>query len=197
MVSPTVRVEPSTPERWDDLVALFGTRGDPAHCWCQFFRRPGVQWDLGDVAGNRSALESEVSGGDRAPGVLAYAGDLPVGWVAVAPRTGYGRLMASRALAAVTGDDLDDERVWSLTCFVVRVGWRRRGVSAALLAGAVDFARAQGARVLEAQPVDVAARAARPSGAELYHGVASTFLRAGFTEVGRTAPSRPVLRYPL
>jgi GNAT superfamily N-acetyltransferase len=192
-----LRVEPATPQRWDDLAELFGTRGDPAHCWCQFFLRVGRDWDYTDTAGNRAALRGQVTGDARPPGLIAYADDRPVGWVALAPRPTYPRLVASRGLAAVAGTDLDDAGVWSVTCFVVRVGWRRRGVAAALLAGAVGFARGHGARILEAQPVDTAARTGTVSSAELYHGVASTFAAAGFTEVGRTAPTRPVLRLAL
>ena len=116
--------------------------------------------------------------------------------MAVAPRTAYPRMTGNAALAGLTGD-IDDDSVWAVSCFVVRVGHRRKGIGAALLAAAVDFARANGARVVEGHPVDVAARAGRTSGAELYHGAASSFARAGFAEIGRTAPARPVMRLPV
>ncbi len=188
---------PATPDRWNDVVDVFGTRGDPATCWCQFFRVTGSAWADADPRDLRGDLERQVREGPHPPGLLAYAGDAPVGWVALGPRPGYARLRASRGLRGVTGDDLEDEGVWSVTCFVVPVPWRRRGVSRALLDGAVTHARSAGARILEAQPVDVAARTGRVPGSELYHGAASTFLAAGFTEVGRTAPTRPVLRLAL
>ncbi len=193
-----LHVEPLTPQRWDDVVALFGTRGDPSWCWCQYFRVTGRMSTTTHLAqDNRAALHRQVLDGPRPPGLLAYAGAEPVGWVALGPRPAYPRLVASRALATVSGSDIDDEEVWSVTCFVVRVGRRREGVATALLAAAVEFARGQGVRVLEGQPVDVVARAGSVSGAELYHGVASTFTAAGFTEVGRTAPTRPVMRLRL
>jgi GNAT superfamily N-acetyltransferase len=192
-----LRTEPLTADRWQDVVALFGTRGDPSWCWCQYFTTTGKDYTA-DAAANRKDFESQVRTSDRAPGLLAYAGDVAVGWVQLGPRTAYPRLCESRALAAVTGEDLADDTVWSVTCFVVKVGQRRRGVGAALLEAAIAFARDQGARVLEGHPVDVAARASgKASGAELYHGVASTFARAGFTEVGRTGPTRPVMRIAL
>jgi GNAT superfamily N-acetyltransferase len=192
-----LRIEPLTPARWQDVVALFGTRGDPSWCWCQYFLTTGKDY-TSDAAGNRRDLEGQVRSGERPPGLLAYAGDVAVGWVQLGPRTAYPRLCASRSLAAVSGADLDDDTVWSVTCFVVKVGHRRKGVAAALLDAAVAFARDQGARALEGHPVDVSARAGgRAAGAELYHGIASTFVAAGFDELGRTGPTRPVMRLAL
>ena len=78
----------------------------------------------------------------------------------------------------------DAEGLWAVTCFVVRVGERRRGVAGPLLDGAVDLARRHGASVVEGYPVDPAARAG-VSSSELYHGPLQVFERAGFTEVTR------------
>ena len=191
-----LRIEPLTGGRWPDVVALFGTRGDPSWCWCQYFLTTGQSYTE-SAETNKRAFRAQVTSGDRPPGLLAYAGDEAVGWVQLGPRTAYPRLCQSRALAKVSGD-LADGSVWAVTCFVVKVGHRRRGVGRQLLAAAVDFARAGGARVLEGHPVDVTARASgKASGAELYHGVASTFASAGFEEVGRTGPTRAVMRIRL
>ena len=187
---------PLTERDWDDLVALFGTRGDPSWCWCQLFLTTGKDYTHSS-ADNKAALHSQVRDDPRPQGVLARVDGEPVGWVQLGPRTAYPRLCESRALRAVTGDDLDDPSVWAVTCFVVKVGRRRKGVGSALLGAAVDLARAEGARTLEGHPVDVAARSGKVAGAELYHGVLTTFERAGFTEVGRTAPTRPVVRLVL
>ena len=187
---------PLTARDWDDLVALFGTRGDPSWCWCQFFLTTGKDYTHSS-ADNKAALHSQVRDDPRPQGVLARVDDEPVGWVQLGPRTAYPRLCESRALRAVTGDDLDDPSVWAVTCFVVKVGRRRKGVATALLEAAVELARSQGARTLEGHPVDVAARAGKVAGAELYHGVATTFERAGFVEVGRTGLTRPVMRKSL
>lgn len=207
-----VRTEPLTPARWDDAVAVFGTRGDPSTCWCQWFRLSGQEWRAATTADNRQALreQAESAGplGVAAPGLLAYVGDEPAGWVAVAPRQAYPRLGRHRALAAVLeaaeppaaptvadrgADSGADDVVWSVTCFVVRAGLRRRGVSAALLDAAVDFAFGHGATAVEGYPVDVAPGERRPA-SELYHGTRTTFAAAGFTEVGRSSPHRPVMR---
>jgi GNAT superfamily N-acetyltransferase len=194
--SDEVVTAPVTEQGWDDLVALFGTRGDPSWCWCQYFLRTGSDYTRSKAA-NKTALHEQVTSGARPQGVMAHLGDEPVGWAQLGPRTAYPRWCQSRALRAVTGDDIDDPSVWSITCFVVKVGHRRRGVATALLAAAVDLARDQGARVLEGHPVDVTARTGKVSGAELYHGVATTFLAGGFREVGRTGPTRPVMRMSL
>jgi GNAT superfamily N-acetyltransferase len=193
-----VRVEPLTPARWDDAVAVFGTRGDPASCWCQWFRLSGQEWRQSTTAANREApreqCDSAGAEGTAAPGLLAYLGDEPAGWVALAPREAYPRLRRHRALVAVLDADTEsDGGVWSVTCFVVRVGFRRRGVATALLEAAVEFAAAQGASAVEGYPVAVAPGERRAS-SELYHGTRSTFLAAGFEEVGRTSRARPVMR---
>jgi len=185
-----VRVRPATPDRWQDVVTVIGTRGDPSWCWCQYVRLRGRAWEAATTADNRAALRGQVTGGDVPPGVLAYRDDEPVGWCAVGPKQDYPRLVASRT----TGDALDG--VWSVSCFVVRVGHRRLGVAGELLTGAVGLARRHGAGAVEAYPVDPAARRS-VSSAELFHGTLGLFLGAGFTEVDRPTPARAVVRLEL
>jgi GNAT superfamily N-acetyltransferase len=187
-------VVPAVPDRWDDLEALFGTKGDPARCWCQWFYA-GAEVAGGAVAAaNREALRAQVQ--QEPPGVLAYRDGEPVGWCAVAPRPTYTRLPRMEVVRGTPPDELADPAVWSVTCFVVRVGHRRGGLSRALLDGAVRLAREAGARAVEGYPLDVAAKA-RTSSAELFHGPLSTFLAAGFREVARPRPARPVVRLEL
>lgn len=183
-------VVPATPERWPDLELVFGTRGDPSWCFCQFFLTTGTGYEE-SAERNRQALCAQVSH-QPSPGLLAYRGPEPVGWVQVGPRASYPRITSNRLTAG-----LDSEGVWRCTCFVVRVGHRRQGVARALLAGAIGFAREQKAEVLEAHPVDVAARGGRVPSANLYHGTLTMFTDAGFAEVLRTRPDRPVVRLAL
>ena len=186
-----VEIRDCTPDRWDDVVAVFEGPGDPGRCWCQwFYRGARVEREFADR--NRSALRSQVA--ERVPGVLGYLDGVPSGWCAVAPRPTYTRLARSRVLAGVPADEMADPAVWSVTCFVVRRTARRRGLSGALLAGAVDLARRGGAGVVEGYPVDVAPPA---PAAGLYPGPLPVFLRAGFTEVRRTPQGRPVVRVTL
>jgi GNAT superfamily N-acetyltransferase len=184
------RVRAATADRWEDVAAVMKGRGDPARCWCQFFRLRGQDWRSASPAANRTRLRRQVQDADHAPGVLAYIDEQPVGWCAVAPRACYPRVVASK-IAGVEQDG-----VWSVTCFVVRVGWRRRGVATALLEGAVELARSAGAAVVEAYPVDPDARST-VSSAELYHGPLSVFLDAGFREVRRSSPARALVQLKL
>jgi GNAT superfamily N-acetyltransferase len=192
-VASGVTVLPATAESWDDVVAVFDGPGDPGRCWCQWFLR-GASADRVDAEPNRAALRAQL---DVAPaGVLGYLDGEPSGWCAVAPRPGYTRLTRSPLLRGLADPPLDDPSVWSVTCFVVRRAARRRGLSSALLRGAVDLAGAGGAALVEGYPVDPAVRRAG-SAAELYHGVLSVFERSGFTEVARPQPARPVVRLRL
>ena len=129
--------------------------------------------------------------------MLAYLGSdaegwEPVGWAAVEARSAYPRILAGRMMPGTADPDPDDAGVWAITCFVVRVGFRRRGVAAALLEGAVDEARRGGARVVEAYPVDTGG--AKVSSADLYHGPLSSFEAAGFEVTGRPVDGRAVVR---
>src|SRR4051794_8272463 len=140
-----VEVRDATADRWDDVVVVFEGPGDPGRCWCQWFYRGG-QADRAHAAANRASLGAQVRK-DPPPGVVGYVDGEPSGWAAVAPRPTYPRLTRSPLLH--DDPDLDDSSVWSLTCFVVRRTARGRGLSGALLAGAVDLARRAGADQVE------------------------------------------------
>jgi GNAT superfamily N-acetyltransferase len=182
----------ATAERWDDVVAVMGTRGDPSRCWCQWFRHQRPDFYVTTTPQRRGDLQAQM-GAAVPPGVLVYDDDgVPSGWCAVAPRADYPRLL-TYPMAASTEDE---DGLWAVTCFLVRVGRRKQGLADVLLDGAVDLARRQGARIVEAYPLDTSVRAA--SAPELRHGPLSVFLGAGFREVGvRPAPARPVVRLAL
>ncbi|HEX5535101.1 MAG TPA: GNAT family N-acetyltransferase [Actinomycetales bacterium] len=199
-----VETRPASDEIWDDVTRVFGTRGDPARCWCQWFRLRNDAWRTATTASNRESLKAQVedasSGAAPPPGLVAYLDGEPVGWVALAPRRAYPRVLASNVMraarkAGVAGED-DEPPVWAITCFVVRTGFRRQGIAGRMLEAAVEFAREQGADVVEAYPVDVASKAG-VSSAELYHGTLALFRRNGFEEVARSGAARPVVRLQL
>jgi len=139
--------------------------------------------------GNRRALR-RIVGGDLPPGVLAYSGDEAVGWCAIAPRADYPRLKASRILKPI-----DDEPVWSVSCFFVARPYRRRGVTAALLRAALVFARSRGAQIVEGYPIEP--RQGRLADPFAWTGFASAFRAAGFEEVARRSETRPMMRIRL
>lgn len=184
----TTRVVSQVP--WADVRTVFGTRGDPAHCWCQYFKLSNADWQSTTDSEKERMLCEQVTE-SPAPGVVAYLDDEPVGWCAIEPRTAYRRILTSKVVRG-SSESPDDAAVWAVTCFVVRVGFRRRGVAAELLRAAVTHGRASGARVIEGYPVDLAER--RASAAELYHGSLDLFLREGFELVSRPTPGRAVVR---
>ena len=186
---------PLTAERFQDLAALFNEGGDPKWCWCMYFRTRGLDWSNSTSASNRNGLEALAARPDLAPGLVGYRDGLVVGWVSLAPREDYGRLDASKVLARA-----DATPVWSIVCFVVSKKARGQGVAAAMLEGAIAYAREHGATTLEAYPV--AATRGRVSPSSAFHGVQSMYERAGFTVVetrqwNKSSPERPIMRLDL
>jgi GNAT superfamily N-acetyltransferase len=152
------------------------------------WRLPRREWEAGRGAANRRALNRRVRRGP-APGVLAYDSDEPVGWCAIAPREEYVALERSRVLAPV-----DDRSVWSVSCFFVARTHRRQGLGLVLLRAALAHARRHGARLVEGYPVEPKAGWADVFA---WTGIISTFLEAGFVEVRRRSPGRPIVRRAL
>ena len=190
MTKPRIEVKPVTPDRWNDLATLFGPRGACAGCWCMFYRRPRAEFSKGKGEGNRRALQSLVRRGEE-PGLLAYADGEPVGWCSVAPREQFPSLERSRVLAPI-----DDKPVWSVTCFFVARGWRRKGITVALLRAAALRAAERGARILEGYPI-APKKGAQAVDTFAWTGLAGGFEKAGFTEAARRSPTRPIMRRAL
>lgn len=122
-------------------------------------------------------------------GLLAYWHGEVAGWVAVEPRTAYEKLAHSRVLKPV-----DDQEVWSIACFFVAKQYRRNGIAVELIKAAVRHVSQMGGRIVEAYPVDVQQDAPAPF---VFTGTASAFRQAGFTEVARHAPTRPIFRFEI
>jgi GNAT superfamily N-acetyltransferase len=151
-----------------------------------YFRLPRKEWSAGCGDGNRQAFRRIVRRGDE-PGLLAYDGETPVGWCAIAPREEYSGLARSRLLAPV-----DEHPVWSITCFYVARSHRRRGVTVALLKAAAKFVAARGGSWLEGYPAEPAS-GGWPD-AYAYHGTVAAFAKAGFAEVARPSKTRAIMR---
>lgn len=184
-------VLPLTPERWSDLEAIFNARGCSVarNCWCMYYRRSGARGPLPRgttyAQANRAELKALVDAGEP-PGLVAYRGKIPVGWVSLGPREQYAKLQRSPVMKAV-----DNQPVWSIICFVVPPEYRGQGVAHALLRGAIAYARKRGAKLLEAYPVD---KPGPSSNESMWFGAKSMYDRAGFEEVARRKPFRPIVR---
>jgi GNAT superfamily N-acetyltransferase len=182
----TLAFEPLTPERWPDVVRLFGPRGACAGCWCMVWRRRRAERERGKGSGNRAAFQRVVRKGPP-PGILAYDDGQPVGWCAVAPREAYVQLARSRVLKPI-----DAEPVWSVSCIFVMRAYRRRGVSIALLRAAGKFAASRGARIVEGYPVEP--YSGKMPDAFAWTGTVAAFRAAGYEEAARGSAKRPIMR---
>jgi GNAT superfamily N-acetyltransferase len=178
-------IRPLTPDLWPALEDLFGKNGACNGCWCMY-GRIGSAYRQRPRERNKAAFREVVEHGPP-PGLLAFDGDGAVGWCQLTPRDALPWLDRAWRLKRV-----DDVPVWSLSCFYVRKGYRRQGVTSALIAAALKVAKRAKVPALEAYPVD-ADETKSASGT----GFASTFERAGFKTVARHVPPRPIMRHDL
>jgi GNAT superfamily N-acetyltransferase len=195
-----VTIVPANEASWEDLQAVFGTRGEAARCFCQRFKTRARAWDseLASSAPERAALLREQTHcghpeSDTTSGLVAYLDGEPVGWCAVEPRTAYVRLQRKPIVWAGREEDKADESVWAVTCFVTRAGFRRRGISRALARATVDFARESGARALEGYPM-ITEPGKNVTWGEVHVGTRSIFEASGFEEVSHQTLRRVVMR---
>ena len=171
---------------WTDFEELFGPRGACAGCWCMYWKLRGKAYDEARGYETRQMHKSIVDSG-VVTGLLAYLHGEVVGWVAVEPRSAYEKLAYSRALKPV-----DDQPVWSVTCFFVAKKFRRQGITVELLKATLEHVRRQGGKIVEGYPVDTQKNMPAPF---VYTGTASAFEQAGFKEVARHTPTRPIFRF--
>lgn len=177
---------PLTQKLWRDFELLFGENGACGGCWCMHWKLRGKAYEENKGEGNRQ-LQKSIVDSKTVPGLLAYSDGYPIGWVAIEPRSQYPRLAHSRVLAPI-----DDKEVWSITCLFVEKKHRRKGIAVALIQAAAQYAASRGAHIVEGYPIDSQGEAAPVF---IFTGTASAFKQAGFKEVSRTAPTRPIYRF--
>jgi GNAT superfamily N-acetyltransferase len=187
----TFQFYPATPERWSDLENVFGKNGANAGCWCMFWRLERAMFKKTKGEGNRQILKQIVET-DEQPGILAYDGKQAVGWCGIAPREKLIALENSRILKRV-----DDQPVWSITCFFVTKEARGQGVMESLIKAAVEHAKSNGAQIVEAYPIDM--QSPKLLGQTFnsysgYMGVASAFRALGFEQVGQASETQLIMR---
>jgi GNAT superfamily N-acetyltransferase len=178
----SVECFPLTPDRFPDIEEVFGERGTARRCFCMHWRRPDGGFQ--DTRDNRARF-SDITEQGPPPGLVGYLDGRPVGWVQVGPIDDFPTILRSRLFKPV-----DDTPTWSINCFVVKVGHRRRGIGLGLLTAAVDYAKQCGARVIEAYPVD----GDRSSSVDYFTGTMGMFDSHGFVELIRRNDTRPIVR---
>ena len=172
-----IKVLPAT-NRWDDFASfMVPRRPGGSGCVCMVYRNSSLDMP-GRIDHMRSLCDSEPG-----PGVLVYVDGEVAGWCSVAPKSTHRALVNSKTIPHV-----DDDGVWSIVCFVVRPGFRRRGLMHHLLDGAVAHAQSKGAPAVEGYPVETAgSRVDQMSG---YVGTVELFEAHGFTRVTQTKGNR-------
>lgn len=192
-----VDVMPANQASCRDLDLIFGSRGYPARCRCQRYRTTTEEWwhDPIPLEERIFRLRQQTDCGhpdsDATSGLVGYLGGEPVGWCAVAPRSEYVRM--GQTPWTGRSEDKADDSVWAVTCFVIRVGYRGRGITYPLAAATVPFAGDCGARALEGYAMDPEPGQTVTWG-EMHVGHRKVFAAAGFEEVHRPSKRRVIMR---
>lgn len=196
--SSEIRIVPANRATCDELMEVFGNRGPAAGCYCQRYKlAPGEAFSKFPREERAARLRTQTNCGNTdassTSGLVAILGDDPVGWCAVEPRPEYrGLLRVYRVPWEGRREDKADPDIWAVTCVLVRAGYRKRGVAYALAEAAVDHARRNGARALEAYPMR--AETGHITWDEIHVGTETIFAAAGLTEVTRPGKRRVVMR---
>ncbi len=176
--SSDITVKPA--HSFDDTATMLGPKNPQSSvCWCLSWRLPSAE-NRKLLGTDRADVVRALCAREIAPGVLAYRDDDVIGWAGIAPRTELHPIENSRRIPHV-----DDLPVWSLWCIRVRPGFRKQGVTGALIEGAVDYAKQNGAPAVEGYPVDNQGEKVDQTMA--FVGTRSMFERVGFTKVADTS----------
>lgn len=187
-----VDIRSVTEDRLADLAALFESHGSTGGCWCMAQIATNREYHAGWYGQNRARFEQLTRESPMPMGLLAYSAAVPVGWCAAGPRSRFERAIGPRNTMLKGRDPSEDDDVWLLPCFFVRVGHRRSGTTRRLLAAAVDLARSYGATALEAFPL----ADDNPAKTD-YYGRERQFALQGFTCIARPTPKRALMRLDL
>ncbi|MEI2301699.1 GNAT family N-acetyltransferase [Ensifer sp. MJa1] len=190
----TLQFTPVTEDRWADFERLFEPNGAYGGCWCTALRLPHSARKAMSAAGNKAFIRTRIGLGPP-PGILGYFEGAPVAWVQVGPRHDIPQFNSPRTVARPLEErEATDPKIWALSCLFMQSKLRGRGLSHQLVSGAVAFARASGARYLDACPID---HAKQPKSVALWVGPTSVFEAAGFEVLARRKDSRPLMRLDL
>lgn len=174
------------------LDGLFCSDRAIAGCWCMWFVIPVKEFHEGKNGANKTRF-IEMMNGEKSPmGLVAYEGEIAVGWCAVGPRARYRRALKIPSYRG--GPKEDDARIWLVPCLYVRADLRESGLGSDLLKAAVALATDHGADAIEGMPFS---SGMRRTGGDTQVGFEGLFRRCGFTPVRRPSETRVVMRKDL
>jgi GNAT superfamily N-acetyltransferase len=181
------------PDLWPALVTLFGESGACGGCWCQWWRveRGGRLWEETKGERARDRMKEIVTSG-KAFGILAFDGEVPVGWCSFGPRSDFPRIETVKAYRRD-----DTEGVWCINCFFIVRGHRGKGIARGLLGASVEAIHKRGVKTIEAYPVTITHDGNRLPPVFSWTGPLKIFEEMGFKEVQRIVPTKPVVRLTL
>ena len=189
-----ISIEPVTADLWPAFEDLFGRQGACYGCWCTHFRLPPAVRRENDRERNKDHIRSRIEAGPP-PGLLAFEDGQAIGWMQVGPRADVPEWNnPGRGSAPLEPADAADPAVWAISCFFLRIKARGKGLTHRLVDGGVAFARGNGARWLEACPMDLS-KDSRSIG--LFVGSSRVFEKAGFRRVAERKAGRPLMRLAL
>lgn len=190
----TSSIKPLTPDLWPAFERLFGKQGACYGCWCTHFRMPPVIRRENDRARNKDFFKARIEAGPP-PGLVAFDGEYATGWMQIGPRADVPEWNnAGRVSAPIEPEDPADPSVWAISCFFIRANARGAGLTHRLVEAGIGFARGNGARTLEACPMDQS-KDSRSVG--LFVGSTRVFEKAGFAVAATRKPGRPLMRLVL
>ncbi len=174
--------------RWNDFEKLLGERGACGGCWCMTWRLKSSDFEKMKGEVNKKAMFNLTKKGEPT-GVIGYLDNTPVAWCALAPREKFLRLENSKVLKRV-----DEQPVWSLTCFFIDKKFKRQGLSLEMIKAVITYCKKQKIKIIESYPTEPNTKL---PDAFVWTGIASVFEKAGFEVAARHLGTRPVMRYYL
>ncbi|HEX2395849.1 MAG TPA: GNAT family N-acetyltransferase [Bacteroidales bacterium] len=175
-----IKISPVTKTNWTDFESLFQSKGAPGYCWCMAWRMTKEELKNNNRGSRKEYIKQRI-GSETPIGLLAYSENEPVGWCSIAPRETYQRL----------GGDETIEKVWSLVCFFIKKEFRDKGLIDLLIKKAKEYAQRNGAKFIEAYPVETDSPSYR------FMGFIKTFEKAGFNFVKKAGTRRHVMIHKL
>ena len=157
-------------------------------CWCTWFHTLYAEKEKGRTSESNRALKEGLVSEGRAHAAVVFDGDVAVGWCQYGSPAELPNINHRKEYEAGL-DRLPDYR---LTCFFVDKKYRRQGVAAAALHGALDLIAQAGGGVVEAYPQDTDGQ--KVSASFLYNATRSLFEQAGFSYIRSKGKNHCVMR---